>query len=226
MAKKKKSNKAGKGPKFERDILKQFSLWWTEGQRDDVFWRTSGSGARATTRMKSDSCTAYSAGDMGCIDPIGIPFLQLCLVEMKRGYSGKPKIYIEKKTGKAKIRKGQSIDILSCIDTTTKRKTNPLLIDWWLKAEKERKQHGRKLSLIIIKRDHKEPVVVMSYDQYLALSYLSRLTAGPKIMITPYDLVIFLLEDFFRIFKPKHFEIFKDIIAKKKKKRRKIKIGG
>jgi len=39
-----------KGGEFERDISRFLSRWWTYGERDDVFWRTSASGARATTR--------------------------------------------------------------------------------------------------------------------------------------------------------------------------------
>ena len=39
-----------KGPKFERDFCKRLSLWSSSGMDEDVFWRTPGSGARATTK--------------------------------------------------------------------------------------------------------------------------------------------------------------------------------
>ena len=87
--------KRQKGQNFERDICKKLSLWY--GGRKDIFWRTAGSGARATVRMKQDKCTALSAGDIGCIDPIGSQFLEVCLIELKRGYSN-------------------VIDILACVD--------------------------------------------------------------------------------------------------------------
>jgi len=43
-----------KGSSFEREICTILSKWWTNNERDDVFWRTAGSGARATTRSKNN----------------------------------------------------------------------------------------------------------------------------------------------------------------------------
>src|SRR5262245_2386383 len=48
--KRKKYNRAAKGSKFERDLCRQLSLWWSDGKRDDVFWRASQSGGRAKFR--------------------------------------------------------------------------------------------------------------------------------------------------------------------------------
>jgi len=76
-----------KGSAFERDICEQLSLWWTDGKRDDVFWRTSGSGARAKTRSKTKQDTFGQYGDVQATDPIGQPLMDLCSVELKRGYS-------------------------------------------------------------------------------------------------------------------------------------------
>ena len=76
-----------KGQEFERQICKRFSLWFTNEERDDIFWRTSGSGARSTARRKKQISTENSAGDIGYIDPLGKPFIDTCLVEIKRGYS-------------------------------------------------------------------------------------------------------------------------------------------
>lgn len=41
-----------KGSVFEREICKALGRWWTDGERDDIFWRTAGSGARATCRLE------------------------------------------------------------------------------------------------------------------------------------------------------------------------------
>jgi hypothetical protein len=77
----------GKGSGFEREMCKKFSLWWTNGTRDDIFWRTAGSGARATTRFrKSGKSTYANSGDLLAVDPIGKPFTDIFTVEMKRGY--------------------------------------------------------------------------------------------------------------------------------------------
>ena len=45
--------KSQKGGAWEREFSKYLSLWITEGERDDVFWRSSQSGGRATQRAKS-----------------------------------------------------------------------------------------------------------------------------------------------------------------------------
>lgn len=77
----------GKGSGFEREVCKELSLWWTDQERDDVFWRTAGSGARASVRSKVGRKTFGQHGDIGCTDPIGAPLMDLLLMELKRGYS-------------------------------------------------------------------------------------------------------------------------------------------
>jgi hypothetical protein len=86
---KRRKSKSGKGSGFEREISVQLSKWWSNGERDDIFWRTAGSGARATVRGKFAKSTYGQAGDIGAIDPIGTPLTGLILLELKRGYSGK-----------------------------------------------------------------------------------------------------------------------------------------
>lgn len=78
----------GKGANFERDTCRQLSLWWTEGGRDDVFWRTAGSGARATSRGKAGRSTYGQYGDIQAVDPIGAPLLRMFTFELKKGYMG------------------------------------------------------------------------------------------------------------------------------------------
>lgn len=79
--------KAQKGSQFERDLCRMFSLWWTGGERDDVFWRTPGSGAMATTRTKKDLQTSGLYGDMTSTDPAGQRLIDLVTFEFKRGYN-------------------------------------------------------------------------------------------------------------------------------------------
>src|SRR6476660_6899090 len=80
-----------KGADFEREICKQLSLWWTYDSRDDVFWRSSQSGGRATVRFRKGKGTAGSYGDICAMDPIGEPLLKLFTIELKRGRShGEP----------------------------------------------------------------------------------------------------------------------------------------
>lgn len=79
-----------KGSSFERLICTTLSLWWTKGSTDgpceDIFWRTSGSGARATTRAKKGKRTNHAHGDVTFIDPCGKPLIDVFCIEIKRGY--------------------------------------------------------------------------------------------------------------------------------------------
>jgi len=76
-----------KGSQFERDFCKQLSLWWTEGGTDEMFWRSSNSGGRATVRAKSGKSTKGQCGDVAAIHPDGVALIDLITFELKRGYS-------------------------------------------------------------------------------------------------------------------------------------------
>lgn len=75
-----------KGGQYERDLCRQLSNWWTNGKHSDVFWRTSQSGGRATTRAKSGQRTRGQEGDIAATHPSGLPFTRLFTIESKRGY--------------------------------------------------------------------------------------------------------------------------------------------
>jgi hypothetical protein len=68
-------------------MCRQLSLWWTKGQRDDLYWRTAGSGAMAKTRSKTHLKTYGQYGDIQATDPQGEPLLKLMSLELKRGYN-------------------------------------------------------------------------------------------------------------------------------------------
>lgn len=88
-----------KGSQFERQICKRLSAWWAPG-RDDVFWRSSQSGGRATQRAKSGKSTFGSYGDIAAVDPIGAPLIKVFTIELKRGKShGCPTDLIDLPTG-------------------------------------------------------------------------------------------------------------------------------
>jgi len=76
-----------KGSVFERTICSELSWWWSEGKTDSVFWRTGGSGARATVRSRKQKQTANQFGDVGLTDISGAPLLRLLVFSLKRGYS-------------------------------------------------------------------------------------------------------------------------------------------
>ena len=68
-------------------ISKRLSLWWTHGERDDIFWRTPQSGGRATERGKKNKGTSGQYGDIQATDSIGQPLLKVCTIELKTGYA-------------------------------------------------------------------------------------------------------------------------------------------
>lgn len=219
--------KSKKGSKFERDICKRMSLWYSHDERDDIFWRTAGSGARATVRMKEGKMTADSAGDICAIHPSGKRFTRLCIFELKRGYSAK--------------NRSRGVSILTIVDKLIKEK-EPILLEWYKKLQKELKQHKRKFGFIIFQRDRKNPCIAMDSQVF---DYLNRRNKkkyfwppfGPTahIMLWNLNLIIIKLEDFFEWCEPetimrktirrqkgKPYEQFRPI-GKSKRKGRKIK---
>lgn len=77
----------GKGSSFERDICKQLDSWWTGNDLDAVFWRSTQSGGRATTRAAKGQNTHGSHGDIAAIHPSGEPLIDAFTIELKRGYT-------------------------------------------------------------------------------------------------------------------------------------------
>lgn len=79
--------KTNKGSPFEREIARRLSLWWSDGQADDWFWRTAGSGGRATNRAKQGKATANGGGDICAQTKEAQNLLDLVTFEIKRGYN-------------------------------------------------------------------------------------------------------------------------------------------
>jgi hypothetical protein len=77
----------GTGGQFERHIATELSLWWTNGADDYVFWRSQGSGGRATRRGKGGRSTSGQYGDICAVKPIGEPLIDFFCLELKKGYS-------------------------------------------------------------------------------------------------------------------------------------------
>jgi hypothetical protein len=131
-----------KGGQFERDISRTLSLWWTGGKRDDIFWRTSQSGGRATARRKAGRAMQAKGtyGDLCAIDPIGQPLINVLSIEVKRGYS--------------------RYSIQDLIDG----KPGSGVAEFIAQAKGDAEASGRTW-MIIWKRDKREPVVIVpEYD--------------------------------------------------------------
>ena len=142
MAKKKK--KTGRGPKkggrFEREICKLLSKWWSNGERNDIFWRSQSSGARATQRSKSGQRTRGQYGDIAATDPNGAPLLDVVTIELKNGYN--------KHT------------LLEFVDAPPEVRRKSKWNQWIQQAMRASQGSGSYSWMIISKRDFREPVVV------------------------------------------------------------------
>lgn len=190
--------KSKKGSGFERSFCKELSLWWSNGKWDDVFWRTSQSGGRATTRFKKGLRTADSYGDVMAIREEGKPLTKTTFLELKRGYTGKK--------GKRSIRWISTLDL---IDANRNLKTEPVLISWWKEARKKCKESGRKRTFIVFRRDRKTACIVMSRKTFKFLEKKNGLLMCPPyyawswISLRPInDIMIIRIEDFFKWCKP------------------------
>ena len=128
-------SKSGKGSSFERDICRQLSLWWSNGKRDDLFWRCAGSGAMAKTRSKIGKQTFGQYGDVQATDPAGQPLLNVFTIEIKRGYSSANFINMLDKPGNAAI---QTWELF--YNQVTQDATNAKSRAWMIIWRRDRKQ--------------------------------------------------------------------------------------
>lgn len=167
-----------KGGTFERKLCTILSLWWTSGADDDVFWRTPGSGSRATSRKKEGK-ESKAPGDIQATSPISADFDKVFVCDAKKGYTGFKALSEEKikKCLNAKNpldafkravnnnrRKG--VDVLDFLDRI---KGVPLLDVFYQKLLIECIEHNRMIPLLIFERDRKRSCVMISYQSYLQL---------------------------------------------------------
>ena len=72
-----------KGGNFEREICRKLSLWISAGERDDLFWRSSLSGGRATVAFKKGKQNLTQCGDISSIHPDGNVLTDRYLISCK-----------------------------------------------------------------------------------------------------------------------------------------------
>jgi len=186
----------GKGSSFERTLCRELSLWWSKGKRDDIFWRTSQSGGRATTRSKKGKKTFGQYGDIQAVDPKGQPLINLCTIEAKRGRN--------------KVTCADIIDQperYSRKDKQTKVRPTP-----WegfiAQAHRQAKAAGTRFWILIHKRDRRNIVVFLPFHLVMLLSCKgsSILMADPRCAMQTKGFHVFgiPLEEFTSRVRPKH----------------------
>jgi hypothetical protein len=147
-----------KGSAFERDICRRLSLWFSGGKRDDVYWRTSTSGGRATCRAKKGKSTFGQYGDICATHPKGAPLTRVIAFELKRGY------------------KGKAVTLSDIVDRPPKKKD--LWQDWLVQADTSKESSKAVAWMIVHKRDKREPVVWLDYSFIIALGKRSEYAAA------------------------------------------------
>lgn len=176
-----------KGGSFEREIAKKLSLWWSGGKSDDVFWRTSNSGGRATTRRKKGQKSYAGHGDLSYTHPDGKPFIDYFALELKRGYNKNAK-------------KGRKVtsSFQSLVDAPAHVKAG--VFEEWIHQAEQAKNNAESFSWALIhKADSQREMIYMPYSVMTDL--------------IPYD-VLFTKKVFVVIrFVPKIKDIESNIIA-------------
>jgi hypothetical protein len=123
-----------KGSSFERTLCRQFSLWITKGERNDIFWRNVISGGQFTFAASKGRKTGVP-GDIRATDPLGFEFLSLFMVEAKHHRSIRLEQYMFDKTdGKG---------FLAKLIATERKKAETAKLHW----------------LVIAKQNNREPMV-------------------------------------------------------------------
>jgi len=138
-----------KGGDFEREVAVFLSLWWTEGKRDDVFYRSQASGGRFTRRRKSGKDTDLQGGDITATLPSGRPLVKNWSIEIKTGYG--------KKTDKGTFR----WDVLDFLDS---RQKEPILKKMWYQCYRDARLTNR-TPILIFRRNNRE-ICIMFRTSY------------------------------------------------------------
>lgn len=196
-AKRKRVRSSEKGFGFERKLAVIFSKWWTEGERDDIFWRTEGSGSRATSRAKRGKKTRYQYGDMTFTDPIGQPLIEAFNFEFKNY---------------------KTYDLLSVFAQTDPNKSWLVM---WTETLVDAKLSSREPILITKKNQHKM-IMWVAKDLFLELyswgfrpyprvyidlkAQTVRMKKGKSVDIHSHCVYGFLFDDFLEIMDPRTME--------------------
>lgn len=134
-----------KGSSYEREICKKLSEWWSRTGADDIFWRTHGSGARATSRSKRGKSLGKQYGDICAVDTRGKSLIDVCTISCKRGYA--------------------KTTIGDLIDQTANSKESQFA-KWISEAIRDHLLADSLSWMLIVKRDRKADLIFMSYYLY------------------------------------------------------------
>ena len=174
----------GKGENFERLISRKLSLWFTNGERDDLYWRNR----NRSRKIKSK----YQLGDIVCEVSEGEALINLFSIEIKTGYS---------KTKKGKKVKNIPWDLLDIIDYVKHKNKPPpksQLKKFWSQTKRDA-EISMKEPLLIFKRDFHDSSIMIERSMYNELIQYSGNSGYTILTVEDDDIncVIMRLESFF-----------------------------
>lgn len=183
-----------KGGGYERDFCKRLSLWWSGGESDSVFWRTSNSGGRATVRHRKSVKTKNQHGDVCATDPSGQSMIDAFCIELKRGYSRSTLFDLLDKGPKAKIQQHEA---------------------WIGKTIRSCEAAGTMSWMLVTRRDQRREFIVLPKGTWMELKGAGFARPIPfvscQVLVKGNDgrndsikLVGMLLEDWLKIVKPEN----------------------
>lgn len=142
-----------KGSSFERWFCYELSSWWTGQSKEDkdfevAFWRTAGSGARATSRGKVGK-RAEQAGDIAATDERGRSLTDVVSIECKNGYTSNGILHqLLDRPARAKPTKWE---------------------EWIVQARRSATISKRPHWMIVHRRTRWEPLVAMNNELWMSL---------------------------------------------------------
>ena len=189
-----------KGGDFERELCRTLSLWFSGGKRDDLLWRSSQSGGRATARARKGQTTAGHCGDICATCPAGEPLTAAVTWEAKRGYGGK----------KGKTARASLTQLLTATAATWKSPPKESLPGFIHQAREAKRRAGTKHWALVWKPDNMKAMIFMPEDLFDWLILGDK--PCPYMICWPPDhskvviIAALLLDDFLKYAKPKHLK--------------------
>lgn len=182
-----------KGGGAEREVAKKISLWFSEGEHDDWFWRSHSSGARFTQRQKSGKDTENQGGDLTSTCAEGELLIKHWSIEIKSGYGNKRAVKDENKNTVKKIQ-----DRWDSLDFLDSRQTEPVLAKLWKQCKRDALLTNR-TPVLIFRRNGREFCICFSkrYSDLLQMHFGDVFYPKITLEIESGDLVIYSLKHFF-----------------------------
>ena len=195
------ANRAYKGRRFEIWLANRLSMWWTNGERDDVFWHTHDSGGRATRRTRKGKATKGLHGDICAVDLMGQSLLELVTIEAKRGYPGVSlQDLLDKPSGKRGTAGNNYHDWIEKAVASSKAAGTP---HWMLVTRKDQRE-----ALVLVPISLVDDLGRYTHDEWINNYVDLRNNRMIKNLTCPDcckgEIWVFLLEDFLSITTPKH----------------------